>query len=100
MTRRAEDAIGAAGGWLVDAWLYSNKSVTLLFELPSARLERLRTALLTTGLSLDPESLARLGAAGERERHAPAPRDVTGTLSITFVRQSGDVRRTIPSVPG
>jgi hypothetical protein len=100
MTRRAEDAIGAAGGWLVDVWLYSNKSVTLLFEVPSAGLARLHAALLATGLRMDAEGLAQLASATEREQRGPSPRDVTGTLSITFVRQQGDVRRTIPSVPG
>lgn len=100
MTRRAEDAINSAGGWLVDVNFASNKSAVLRFELPLSAAEPFRAALLATGLKPSEESTAALASLCEAAARGPDPVDVMGTLTLTFVHDEPDLRRVVPSVPG
>lgn len=101
MVRRSEDAIGTAGGWLVDVHLASNKSAVLRFELPLRAAEAFRSALLATGLKPAEEGLADLDRLCEEARSPEAgAEEVAGLLSLFFVHDEPDLRRVIPAVPG
>jgi hypothetical protein len=102
MVRRSEDAIGTAGGWLVDVHLASNKSAVLRFELPLRAADAFRVALLATGLKPGEEGLAALGRLCEEAARSPesGAEEVAGLLSLFFVHDEPDLRRVIPAVPG
>lgn len=102
VVRRAEDAIGSAGGWLVDVSLASNKSAVLRFELPLRAAEGFRSALRATGLKANEDGLAVLDGLCEEAARSPeaGAEEVFGLLSLFFVHDEPDLRRVIPAVPG
>ena len=95
VTSAASDAIGAAGGYVLDYHQFSNLAVNFTLELPPAGFARLRQALGEIGVVLAPPS------AEERAVGAgPVDQDVPGSLRIDFEHNEPDLRIPIPAVPG
>jgi hypothetical protein len=97
MTTQVSDAISEAGAWITDFHQYSNILICINFQVPSANLDRLATALQETGLHLSQESLDQLMAVNDstlKDEECP------GTLQITFVHNEPDLLREVPVVPG
>ncbi len=83
----AMDAIAAHGGWIKSHNVYSNMLAVIAFEAPAAQMAPLAATLAEAGIVVD----------------APPPPaesedDVAGHLSISFLSQGPDVRRTVPAV--
>ncbi|MGI9502168.1 MAG: hypothetical protein ACR2RE_03815 [Geminicoccaceae bacterium] len=97
-TTDVNDAISAAGGWVVDHTSFSNVAITIRFSLPSQRLDELRDRVIAARIKLDDDSLTRIRTMGEQ--HLLEPKDLTATLNITFIHDEPDLRREIPAVPG
>lgn len=106
MTGVAREAITSADGWITDFHLFSNVSICINFEIPAARVGRLRDALAATRLRLSEESAAALAefdadsARGASAEPTAAEEEVSGTLQITFVHDEPDLRREVPHIPG
>ncbi|MGI9417941.1 MAG: hypothetical protein ACR2RA_08905 [Geminicoccaceae bacterium] len=98
VTAGVNDAISAAGGWVINHTLFSNIAITIQFSLPSPRLDEFRERLVTANVKLDDDSLAEIRTMAEK--HFPKPIDVTATLNITFIHNEPDLRREIPAIPG
>lgn len=77
------DALGAAGGWIVDHTLFSDVMATVRFALPGDRAGMFETALAEAGLTVEPVE----GTAGAGE--------VNGAITLTFARGTGDLRRDV-----
>ena len=92
------DAISAAGGWVVDHTLFSNIAITIQFCLLSKRHHELRGRVMAARGKLDDDSIAKMQAM--EEQHLRNPVDVTATLNITFIHDELDLRREVPVVPG
>lgn len=83
----AMDAIAGCGGWIKSHHVYSNMLAVIAFEAPAAQMAPLAAALGEAGIVVDAPPPP---AAGEA--------DVAGHLSISFLAQGPDVRRTVPAV--
>lgn len=79
------DALGAAGGWIVDHTLFSDVMATVRFALPGDRTVLFETALADAGLRVEPATVT--AGAGE----------VNGAITLTFARGTGDLRRDVPA---
>lgn len=79
------DALGAAGGWIVDHTLFSDVMATLRFALPGDRTGAFEAALANAGLTVEPIA----GCAGAEE--------LNGAITLTFARGTGDLRRDVPA---
>ncbi|CAO3351279.1 hypothetical protein [Azospirillum palustre] len=79
------DALGAAGGWIVDHTLFSDVMATVRFALPGDRTGLFETALADAGLRVEPAAVT----AGAEE--------VNGAITLTFARGTGDLRRDVPA---
>ncbi|WP_042692075.1 hypothetical protein [Azospirillum sp. B506] len=80
------DALGAAGGWIVDHMLFSDVMATIRFALPGDRTAVFENALAAAGLKVEPAAVGN-GAAAE----------LNGAISLTFTRGTGDLRRQVPA---
>ncbi len=91
---QAEAAIQKAGGWILDYRPFSNKSISIAFEIAAASVPALAEALAASTIHLDAETLNLL-------RGWPrADAEIAGTLQVTLHHDEPDVRDTVPSVPG
>ena len=91
-------AISAGGGWIVDHHLYSDLCICLNFQVEASKLETLWTAFQSLPVKYaEASSEAIVKLVQER---ASTDEEVTGTLEVTFGSGTGDLRRTVPSVPG
>ncbi|MBY6260385.1 hypothetical protein EI613_00405 [Azospirillum sp. 412522] len=79
------DALGTAGGWIVDHALFSDVMATVRFALPGDRTTVFEGALADAGLKVDP---AAVGMTAE-ERN--------GAITLTFAGGTGDLRRDVPA---
>ena len=82
---RFSEAVGRAGGYVLDARGFSNKAVCLTLEVAPERQLGLVDALRAQGVSVSVE--AETGAD-------------TGTLRLDLVHAAPDRRAPIPMVPG
>ena len=98
VTSEVNNAVSAAGGWIIDHTLFSNIAITLRFSLPSQRLDEWRRRVVAAGVRLDEDSLAKVRAL--MEKAAPRPADLTVSFNVTFIHDEPDLRREIPAVPG
>jgi len=79
------DALGAAGGWIVDHTLFSDVMATIRFALPGDRTGAFEAALANAGLTVEPIA----GGVGAEE--------LNGAITLTFTRGTGDLRRDVPA---
>lgn len=98
VTAEVNDAISAAGGWVINHTLFSNIAITIQCSLLAERLDDFRERVIGAGVRLDDESLARIGAAVAQ--HASETMDMTASLNVTFIHDEPDLRREVPAVPG
>ncbi len=98
VTVDVNDAISAAGGWVVDHTLFSNIAITIQFSLPSLSLNDFRNSVVAANVKLDDDSIARIKSMVGK--HAPKPLDIAASLNITFIHNEPDLRREVPAVPG
>lgn len=80
------DALGAAGGWIVDHTLFSDVMATIRFALPGDRTAAFERTLADAGLTVDP---AAVGDATAEE--------LSGAITLTFAKGTGDLRRDVPA---
>lgn len=92
------DAVMAAGGWVVGHTLFSNMATAFQLMLPSGRIGSFAQTLQALGVRFDEESLAQFGSlpAGA----AQAEDEMPISLNVTFVHDEPDLRRDVPAVPG
>ncbi|CAO3415503.1 hypothetical protein [Azospirillum endophyticum] len=80
------DALGVAGGWIVDHTLFSDVMATIRFALPGDRAAVFESMLAESGLRVDPVPAAGAAAA-----------ELDGAITLTFARGTGDLRRDVPA---
>ena len=94
MMAKLRDAFQAAKADLLDFQMFSNTAVSLSFEVRGDRLGELGSALFSTGLALDDESVECLRLANS------AVEPVSGSLNVTFIHNDPDLRIPVPPIPG
>ena len=99
MISSLDEALGKAGGWILDYKMFSNKTIVIVFEINRSDLPTLYRELKDTGLKLTQTSEADfqelISLAQERGLSM-----VTGTLQINFIHNDPDLRIEVPAVPG
>ena len=104
MISRVREAFATSDASILDFKMFSNVSLSLIFELPAGRIGDLSVALSATGLRLSTESRELL--LGWQERYGTAGADTTrlaeiaGALQITFIHHEPDLRLDVPPIPG
>lgn len=83
-----EQAVLAAGGWIVSHQFFSNRLAMLSFALPKMPPVDFGASLTAAGLSLHQAFPDKLPGRGE---------EVMVQLSITFLNQGPDLRRDVPA---
>lgn len=94
--------IGKADGAILDHHQFSNKAISIDFEMASRGLAELPGQLEGAGLRLADESLAAIKQAilENQSRLEGAPVEVAGSIQITFFHHEPDLRLEVPAVPG
>lgn len=80
------DALGGTGGWIVDHSLFSDVMAVVRFALPGDRATDFGARLAEHGLMLDPAPTDQ-----------PTGDEITGRLTLTFTRGTGDLKRAVPA---
>ncbi len=80
------DALGGAGGWIVDHSLFSDVMAVVRFALPGDRTTDFGARLAERGLILDPDPTDQ-----------PNGDEITGRLTLTFAQGTGDLKRAVPA---
>ncbi|MGA9767545.1 MAG: hypothetical protein WBV94_00780 [Blastocatellia bacterium] len=96
ITSLAKEAILQCGGWVLDFKMFSNISICINFEIVTAHIEALKTALTRLDLRLSRQSYEALESFTDKREKG----DITGTLQITFIHDEPDLRRDVPAIPG
>ena len=91
------DGLLAAGGFIVDAQLFSNKAIRLSFELRAGDMPALIAVLASAGVALLDEPGA---SASSVAASLPPERELMGTIAISFVHDEPDLSIPTPAVPG
>lgn len=84
------DALGTAGGWIVDHTLFSDIMATVRFALPGDRTGVFEAALADAGLIVEQ-------AMGEPASGTAGAEEMNGAITLTFARGTGDLRREVPA---
>ena len=92
------DAVSAAGGWIVAHRLFSNIATTFQFALAADRFGDWQARIAMSGVSLDDDSKAAIAAL--QSLTSAADDEIQASLNVTFIHDEPDLRREIPSVPG
>lgn len=100
MIPRLRDAVLGSGGWITDARLFSNTSVSLHFEMSAGHVQRLRETLRALPLSLSEESRRALEDARALPDYARDGGELRGSLQVTFIHDEPDLRDEVPHIPG
>ena len=104
MIARVREAFAASNASILDFKMFSNVSLSIIFELPARRIGELQTALSATGLRLSAASRELM--AGWQRRYAEGAcgsqqqAEITGALQITFIHHEPDLRLDVPPIPG
>ncbi len=103
MIARVSRAFAESGASILDFKMFSNVSLSIIFELPARRVGEFSAALAATGLRLSAGSRELLaarqglyGGAGGAARHT----ELSGSLQITFIHREPDLRIEVPPIPG
>lgn len=80
------EAIGTAGGWIVNHQLFSNVMLMAAFEVPADQVGILATALEERHIAVTGFTIPE-GMEG----------DVQGTLTVTVQNEGPDMRRPVPA---
>lgn len=95
ITAAASDAVGEAGGYILDFKQFSNLAVVFTIELPPSGFAKLRHKLAALGVIVEPPSTEERALSG-----AAASEGIPGSLRLDFQHQEPDMRIPIPAVPG
>ncbi len=95
VTAAASDAVGEAGGYILDYMQFSNLAVCFTIELPPAGFAKLRKKLADLRVILEAPSDEEMGLTEGSTRE-----DIPGSLRIDFHHQEPDLRIPIAAVPG
>jgi hypothetical protein len=103
MIARVSRAFAESGASILDFKMFSNVSLSIIFELPARRVGEFSAALAATGLRLSAGSRELLaarqglhGGAGGAARQT----ELSGSLQITFIHREPDLRIEVPPIPG
>ena len=86
-------ALTGAGAWVTDYRQFSNSSACISFEVAGARISEIERGLSGIGLAISERSLEQL-------RRLWPEAVLSGSVQITFFHSEGDLRVTVPAVPG
>lgn len=104
MISRVREAFNASSASIVDFKMFSNVSLSIIFELPARRLIELSNALAATGLRLSDDSRELMAQRQQRyaegEAEPPQQDEFKGALQITFIHHEPDLRLDVPAIPG
>lgn len=84
----ATDAIGEAGGWIVDHTLLSDMMAVIGFQIPAPHVGALARCLSRRGIAVAPTPPDSMGSASD---------EVNGRLSLIFAKGKGDLRQDVPA---
>lgn len=84
----AAEAIGEAGGWIVDHTLLSDMLAVIGFQIPAPHVGTLTRCLGKRGIVVAPTPPDSMGSASD---------EVNGRLSLTFAKATGDLRQDVPA---
>lgn len=90
------DAVMASGGWVVNHTLFSNIATVFQLALPPARLAAFADKVNALGVHIDAESWTKIADAAP----AGSGEEIIVSLTVTFVHDEPDLKRTVPMVPG
>lgn len=104
MISRVREAFAASNASILDFKMFSNVSLSIIFELPARRIGELANALAATGLRLSAESRELMADRQQRYVEGESPQqqqaEITGALQITFIHDEPDLRLDVPAIPG
>jgi hypothetical protein len=95
VTSAASDAVGEAGGYVLDYKQFPNLAICFTIELPATGFAKLRNKLAELKVILEPPIDEEIALGDETEEL-----DITGSLRIAFLHEEPDLRVPIPAVPG
>jgi hypothetical protein len=95
VTSSASNAVGDAGGCVLDFKQFSNLAICLTIELPPAGFIKLREKLADLKVTMDQPTKEEISLAEVRE-----DLEIPCSLRITFIHGEPDLRIQIPAVPG
>ncbi|HYP00803.1 MAG TPA: hypothetical protein VER76_11480 [Pyrinomonadaceae bacterium] len=104
MISRVRAAFTTSDASILDFRMFSNLSLSIIFELPVQSIAELEAALLATGLRLSAASRELL--CGWQQRYdegaceSQPQAEITGALQITFIHHEPDLRLDVPPIPG
>lgn len=105
MISRVRAAFTTSDASILDFRMFSNLSLSIIFELPARRLGELANALAATGLRLSAESRELItnwqqqyvdGACESPQQQS----EIKGALQITFIHHEPELRLDVLSIPG
>ena len=95
VTSAASNAVGDAGGYVLDFKQFSNLAICLSIELPPAGFAKLRSKLADLRVILDRATKEEIALA-----EASEGLDIPSSLRIEFIHEEPDLRIQVPAVPG
>jgi hypothetical protein len=95
VTSAASEAVGEAGGYVLDYKQFSNLAICFTIELPTTGFAKLRKQLVELKVVPEPPTGGEIALGEETEEL-----DITGSLRIAFLHEEPDLRVPIPAVPG
>ena len=104
MISRVREAFAASNASILDFKMFSNVSLSIIFELPVRRIGELANALSATGLRLSAASRELLADRQQRYDEGACESaeqtEITGALQLTFIHHEPDLRLDVPPIPG
>lgn len=104
MISRVREAFAASNASILDFKMFSNVSLSIIFELPARRIGELAHALAATGLRLSAASRELLAdwqrRYDEGACESAGRAEITGALQLTFIHHEPDLRLDVPPIPG
>ncbi len=99
MISSLDEALGIAGGWVMDYKMFSNKTLVIVFELTRSSLAAFYSDLKRLGLKFSRESETVIQGLIDISPEQSLSM-VMGTLQINFIHNDPDLRIEVPAVPG
>lgn len=101
VTEALRSAIDDAGGWVVRFQRFSNRALTLMFEVDAEDIPSLCDAITAVHeLRVDAESQARMALAKQYAAELQGDQELTGSMFVTFVHDEPELKIDVPKVPG
>lgn len=98
MIGELNEAISKGGAWATDYKMFSNSSITILFEVSLRDIHKLHAALQDIPINWYEESIDCLKQVDQQQRQLRDNEifDITGTLQVTFIHNDPDLKIKVP----